>query len=153
MSAWTTVTVRVVRLPNGADLPLPAVASPGSAGVDLRAAIDAPLTIRPGERILVPAGIALELPPGFEGQVRPRSGLALEHGLTLLNSPGTIDSDYRGEVRVLLIHLGQEPCRIERGDRIAQLVIANVARPAFVEVGELAPSDRGAGGFGSSGRL
>jgi dUTP pyrophosphatase len=153
VSAWATVTVRVVRLPHGADLPLPALASPGSAGVDLRAAIDAPLTIRPGERILVPAGIALELPPGFEGQVRPRSGLALEHGLTLLNSPGTIDSDYRGEVRVLLIHLGQEPCRIERGDRIAQLVIASVARPVFVEVGELAPSDRGAGGFGSSGRL
>ena len=152
MSGWTTVTVRIVRLPNGADLPLPAVASSGSAGVDLRAAIDATLTIRPGERVLVPTGVALELPPGFEGQVRPRSGLALERGLTLLNSPGTIDSDYRGEVRVVLIHLGQEPCRIERGDRIAQLVIASVARPAFVEVDVLAPSDRGAGGFGSSGR-
>ena len=146
------VTVRLLRLPHAAGLPLPALASPGSAGVDLRAALEEPLSIAPGERVLVPTGLALELPQGFEGQVRPRSGLALEHGLTLLNTPGTIDSDYRGEIRVLMVHLGGAPCRIERGDRIAQLVIAAVAAPLFVEVSELAPTERGAGGFGSSGR-
>jgi dUTP pyrophosphatase len=146
-----TPTVRVLRLAHGADLPLPALASAGSAGLDLRAAIAEPLSLPPGGRVLVPTGIALELPHGFEGQVRPRSGLALRHGVTLLNSPGTIDSDYRGELKVLLVHLGSETCRIERGDRIAQLVVARVESPRVVEVAELAPSERGDGGFGSSG--
>jgi dUTP pyrophosphatase len=146
-----TPTVRVLRLAHGADLPLPGLASPGSAGLDLRAAIPEPLALQPGERVLVPTGIALELPHGFEGQVRPRSGLALTSGVTLLNSPGTIDSDYRGEIKVLLVHLGGEPCRIDRGDRIAQLVVARVELPRVVEVAALAPSERGEGGFGSSG--
>jgi dUTP pyrophosphatase len=144
--------VRVMRLAHGADLPLPAPASPGSAGADLRAAVDAPLVVAPGERCLVPTGIALELPPGWEGQVRPRSGLALRHGVTLLNSPGTIDSDYRGEVAVVLINLGHEPFTVERGDRIAQLVVAPVAEVRWEAAEALASSRRQDGGFGSSGR-
>lgn len=147
-----SVTVRVARLPHAADLPLPRPASPGSAGVDLRAAIHEPVVLQPGERMLVPTGLQIELPPGFEGQVRPRSGLALRHGLTLLNSPGTIDSDYRGEIQVILAHLGTEPYRLERGERIAQLVVASVAVADFVEVATLSASVRGAGGFGSSGQ-
>ena len=144
-------TVRVLRLPHGAGLELPRPASPGSAGLDLRAALAEPLVLGPGERALVPTGLAIELPHGFEAQVRPRSGLALRHGVTLLNSPGTIDSDYRGEVQVILVNLGQEPCRFERGDRIAQLVVARVESPRVVEVEKLADTDRGAGGFGSTG--
>jgi dUTP pyrophosphatase len=146
------VTVRIVRLPHGADLPLPAPASPGSAGADLRAAIGAPLVLAPGERRLVPTGIALELPAGWEGQVRPRSGLAVRHGVTMLNSPGTIDSDYRGEVAVVLVNLGDQSFTVERGDRIAQLVVAPVARVVWSEAEALAKSERQGGGFGSSGR-
>lgn len=143
--------VRVRRLPHGRDLPLPAPASPGSAGADLRAAVPEDLVIRPGERILVPTGLVLEIPPGHEGQIRPRSGLALEHGLTLANPPGTVDSDYRGEVRVILIHLGDAPVTLRRGDRIAQLVVARVEAVEWEEADELEGSDRGEGGFGSTG--
>lgn len=143
--------VRIRRLPHGRDLPLPAPASPGSAGVDLRAALEEDLVVRPGERVLVPTGLVLEIPPGFEGQVRPRSGLALEHGLTLANPPGTIDSDYRGEVRVILIHLGDAPVTVSRGDRVAQLVVARVEAVEWEEAEELEGSERGEGGFGSTG--
>jgi dUTP pyrophosphatase len=145
------VRIRLRRLPHGRDLPLPAAASPGSAGVDLRAAVEEDLTVRPGERVLVPTGLVLEIPPGFEGQVRPRSGLALEHGLTLANPPGTIDSDYRGEVRVILIHLGDAPVTVSRGDRVAQLVVARVEAVEWEEAQELEGSERGDGGFGSTG--
>jgi len=145
------VKIRLRRLPHGRDLPLPAPASPGSAGVDLRAAVSEDLVIRPGERVLVPTGLVLEIPPGFEGQVRPRSGLALEHGLTLANPPGTIDSDYRGEVRVILIHLGDAPVTVSRGDRVAQLVVARVETVEWEEAEDLEGSERGEGGFGSTG--
>ena len=147
-----SVVVRVERLAHAADLPLPSPASSGSAGVDLRAAIDGEWTLAPGERRLVPTGLRLEIPPGFEGQVRPRSGLALRHGIALLNSPGTIDSDYRGEVGIILANLGGESFTLRRGERIAQLVVAPVVAASFVAAGELAPSERGSGGFGSSGR-
>jgi len=141
------------RLPHGEGLPLPAYQSGAAAGLDMAAALadDAPLQIAPGERALVPTGFALEIPAGFDGQVRPRSGLALKHGLTVLNAPGTIDADYRGEVMVLLINLGSEPHEIRRGDRIAQLVIQPVARASVELAVELAASARGAGGFGSTG--
>lgn len=145
------VSVRIRRLPHGADLPLPAPASQGSAGLDLRAAIDGELVLSPGEHQSVPTGVAIELPVGWEGQVRPRSGLALRYGVTLLNSPGTIDSDYRGEVQVIVANLGRHPFRMRRGDRIAQLVLAPVARVELVEVDELGSSDRGRRGFGSTG--
>ena len=146
-------TVRVERLPHAEGLPLPAYETSGSAGMDLRAAVagDAPLTLAPGARALVPTGLKIALEPGFEAQVRPRSGLALKHGLTCLNSPGTVDSDYRGEVQVLLVNLGEEKFVVERGMRIAQLVVAPVVQ-AQVEERELATmTDRGAGGFGSTG--
>ncbi len=143
--------VRIKRLPAARDLPLPAPASSGSSGFDLRAAVDAELVIRPGERILVPTGLVLEIPSGWEGQVRPRSGLALRHGIGVVNAPGTIDSDYRGEVAVLLINLGEAPFSVSRGDRIAQLVIAPVERVEWEEVDTLASSPRGEGGFGSTG--
>ncbi len=146
------VSIKVRRLPHGRSLPLPAPASPGSAGLDLLAAIAEPVTLPPGARLEVPTGLALELPPGWEGQVRPRSGLAARHGVTLANSPGTIDSDYRGEVRVLLVNLGAESVVIERGDRVAQLVVAPVARVELVETDRLSETERGDGGFGSSGR-
>ena len=147
-------TVRVERLPHAGDLPLPAYETGGSAGMDLRAAVPGtgPLTLEPGARALVPTGLKIALEPGFEAQVRPRSGLALKHGLTCLNSPGTIDSDYRGEVGVILINHGQEPFVIRRGERIAQLVIARHERAAMVEVPALDETARGAGGFGSTGR-
>lgn len=144
--------VRLRRLPGHDDLPLPAPASPGSAGCDLRAALSEPLRLGPGERAGVPTGLALEIPPGYEGQVRPRSGLALRHGVTVANAPGTIDSDYRGEVRVILVNLGEEPVTLERGDRVAQLVLARVERIEWEEADELAASERGEGGFGSTGR-
>jgi dUTP pyrophosphatase len=144
--------VRVQRLPGASDLPLPAPASAGSAGLDLRAAITEDLVIQPGERARVPTGLAVEIPSGWEAQVRPRSGLAHRHGITLPNSPGTIDSDYRGEVAVLLLNLGQEPFRLQRGERIAQLVLARVESIEWLEVDELEISHRGAGGFGSTGR-
>ena len=145
----TPVEVTVQRLAHARDLPLPSHASAGSAGHDLYAAAG-PLSLAPGARALVATGLALALPEGFEGQIRPRSGLALKHGVTVLNSPGTIDSDYRGEIGVLLVNLGETPFVVERGMRIAQLVIAPVSRARLVE-GEVPPSDRGTGGFGSTG--
>lgn len=146
------VHVGVRRLPHAADLPLPAPASARSAGCDLRAAVTAQLVLAPGARLLIPTGLVLEIPAGWEGQVRPRSGLALRHGVTLLNSPGTIDSDYRGEVQVILVNLGTEPFVLGRGERIAQLVVARVGQVQWEERVELAPSERGSGGFGSTGR-
>ena len=147
-------TVRVERLPHAGDLPLPAYETGGSAGMDLRAAVaeDAPVTLAPGARALVPTGLKIALEPGYEAQVRPRSGLALKHGLTCLNSPGTIDSDYRGEVGVILINHGQEAFVIRRGERIAQMVIARHEQAIMVEVAALDETARGAGGFGSTGR-
>lgn len=145
------VKVRLRRLSHGTDLPLPAPASPGSAGVDLRAAIPGELTLAPGERCLVPTGIAVEIPPGWEGQVRPRSGLALRFGVTVANAPGTLDSDYRGEVGVILINLGAEPWTLRRGERVAQLVLARAEPIAWEEADDLAASGRGDGGFGSTG--
>ena len=146
-----TVRVQVLRLPHGADLPLPAYATADSAGLDLLAAVDAPLTLVPGARALVPTGLAIALPVGYEAQVRPRSGLALKQGLTVLNAPGTVDADYRGEVGVILVNLGQEAVSIARGMRIAQMVVAPVSRLAWDEVATLSDTDRGAGGFGSTG--
>lgn len=145
------VTIAVTRLPNAHDLALPSYATEHSAGMDLLAAIDAPMTLAPGARALVPTGLAIALPDGFEAQIRPRSGLAFKHGISLVNSPGTIDADYRGEVGVLLVNLGQEPFVVERGMRIAQMVIARYARAQFSEVIELPTTARGAGGFGSTG--
>jgi dUTP pyrophosphatase len=148
------IEVPITRLPHGQDLPLPAYQSEHAAGIDLIAAVpaDAPLTLAPGARALIPTGIAIALPEGTEAQVRPRSGLAVKHGLTVLNAPGTIDADYRGEIQVLLINLGQEAVTVTRGTRIAQLVIATFARISFQEVEALAKTSRGAGGFGSTGR-
>jgi dUTP pyrophosphatase len=143
--------VAVLRLPHGAHLPLPAYATPGSAGVDLMAAIDAPLTLAPGARMLVPSGIAVALPSGYEAQVRPRSGLAIRHGIILANSPGTVDADYRGEIMVILANIGAEAFTIEPGMRIAQMVVAPVSRVAWEPVEALPESGRGTGGFGSTG--
>jgi dUTP pyrophosphatase len=145
------LAVAIEILPHGAGLPLPAYATAGSAGADLTAALEAPLVLPPGGRALVPTGIRVALPEGYEGQVRPRSGLALAHGVTVLNSPGTIDSDYRGEIRVILANLGNAPVTIARGERIAQLVVAPVQQAAWQVVATLPPSARGAGGFGSTG--
>ncbi len=145
------VRVPVKRLPHAEGLPLPAYATPDSAGVDLVAAVASPVTLAPGARALIPTGLAIALPAGTEAQVRPRSGLALKHGLTLLNTPGTIDADYRGEVSVILANLGQEPFEVTRGMRIAQMIVAPVTRVAWDEVPELDDSERGAGGFGSTG--
>lgn len=147
----SAVTVAVRRLPHGADLPLPAYATPESAGMDLLAAVGAPLTLAPGERTLVPTGIAIALSPGFEAQVRPRSGLALKNGVTVLNAPGTIDADYRGEVGVILINHGDRPFVIERGQRIAQMIVARHERAVWDETDSLTDSARGTGGFGSTG--
>ncbi len=147
-----SVAVQRVR-PSSADLPLPRYMTEGAAGLDLYAAIDEPLVLRPGARALVPTGIAIQLPPGYEAQVRPRSGLAWQKGITLLNAPGTIDSDYRGEVLVLVVNLGEQEQVISRGERIAQMVIARVARADLREVTELASSNRGPGGFGHTGTL
>ncbi len=133
-------------------LPLPAYETAGAAGMDLRAAIAEPVTLAPGERTLITTGLRLEIPEGYEGQVRPRSGLASRHGITLLNTPGTIDSDYRGLVQVVVINLGQEPFTIHRGDRIAQLILAPVTRVTVEAVDDLAETERGEGGFGSTGR-
>jgi dUTP pyrophosphatase len=143
----------LVRLPNGEGLDLPAYETSGAAGMDLRAAVgaDAPLTIAPGKRTLVPTGFTFEVPDGYEAQIRPRSGLAFKHGITCLNTPGTIDSDYRGEVKVLLINLGEEPFEITRGMRIAQMVIAPVTQVRVAEITESSATTRGAGGFGSTG--
>ena len=146
------VRVRIRRLPHSRGLPLPGYATAGAAGADLCAAVEDPLVVMPGERVAVATGLVIELPAGYEAQVRPRSGLALSHGVPVVNAPGTSDADSRGEVRVLLVNLGSQPVTIERGDRIAQLVIAPVTRVAFEEAGRLEASDRGAGGFGSTGR-
>jgi dUTP pyrophosphatase len=146
------VRVPVTVLSHGEGLELPSYATAGSAGCDLRAAVAESLSLLPGGRSLVPTGLALAIPPGYEGQVRMRSGLALDKGLSLLNGPGTIDSDYRGEVRLILANLGSEPVTIARGDRIAQLVIAPVARARFERTEELPPSSRQSGGFGSTGK-
>jgi dUTP pyrophosphatase len=145
------VTLEVEVLAHARGLPLPAYATAGSAGLDLAAAVAEPLTLAPLARVLVPTGLKLAIPAGYEGQVRPRSGLALKHGLSIPNAPGTIDSDYRGELQVLLVNLGQVPVTIERGQRIAQLVIAPVVRAVPVEVRTLDATQRGAGGFGHSG--
>ncbi len=147
------VAVAIKRLPHGHGLPLPAYESAAAAGMDLRAALGEGETVSlaPGARALVPTGIAIALPPGFEAQVRPRSGLAVKHGLTCLNSPGTIDADYRGEIKVILVNHGGEPVSIARGERIAQLVVAPVVQAEWREVESLDDTRRGAGGFGSSG--
>ncbi|MDD9916766.1 MAG: dUTP diphosphatase [Rhodospirillaceae bacterium] len=143
--------VAVKRLPHGADLQLPAYATADSAGLDLLAAIDAPQTLAPGARALIPTGLAIALPRGFEAQVRPRSGLALKNGITVLNSPGTIDADYRGEIGVVLINMGDEPFEISRGMRIAQMIVAPVTQLVWREQEDLSETARGTGGYGSTG--
>lgn len=145
--------VGIVRMPHGHDLPLPGYETAGAAGMDLRAAVpeDRPLVIVPGRRALVPTGLIFEIPDGFEGQIRPRSGLALKHGITCLNTPGTVDSDYRGEVKVLLVNLGDEDCPITRGMRIAQIVFARVEQASIEERSLAGTTERGSGGFGSTG--
>jgi dUTP pyrophosphatase len=143
--------VAIKRLPHAQDLPLPHYATPGSAGLDLLAAVEEEIWLDPGKRLAVPTGIAIELPLGAEAQVRPRSGLALNHGITCLNSPGTIDSDYRGEIKVILINHGEKSFGIARGHKIAQMVIAHHAQAELVETESLSDSARGAGGFGSTG--
>ncbi len=150
MSSSDPVELLVVRLPHGEGLPLPTRATPGSAGMDLVSAVD--LTIAPGERMLVPTGLTVAVPQGYELQLRPRSGLALKHGITLPNTPATIDADYRGEIRVILVNLGTEPFQVARGDRIAQMLVQRVEPVSFREVEVLPESGRGSGGFGSTGR-
>ncbi|KXV63128.1 dUTP diphosphatase [Acetobacter orleanensis] len=145
------LTVRVKRLPHGQDLPLPSYATAGAAGMDLLAAVPEPVTLQPGGRTVIPTGLSIALPPGYELQVRPRSGLALKHGIVLPNSPGTIDEDYRGEVGVIVLNAGSEPFTVEHGMRIAQAVIAPVERISWVEQDSLDETARGAGGFGSTG--
>lgn len=148
-----TLTIRCTQLPHGADLPLPAYETSGAAGMDLMAAIPAgeDLVLEPGQRQLVPTGLSIAVPPGFEAQVRPRSGLALRHGISVVNAPGTIDSDYRGEVSVLLINLGSSPFTVRRGERIGQMVIAAYAQAVWQPVVALDETERGAGGYGSTG--
>jgi dUTP pyrophosphatase len=146
------ITLPVTVLPHGEGLELPSYATPGASGCDLRAAVALPLTLAPGQRVLVPTGIAIAVPEGYEGQVRMRSGLALQKGLILPNAPGTIDSDYRGEIRVIVANISAEPVSIERGDRIAQLIIAPVERATLTKVDTLPNSGRGSGGFGSTGK-
>lgn len=144
--------VRLQQLPQGADLPLPEYQTAGSAGADLRAAVHEPVTLAPGAFQLIPTGIAIALPEGFEAQVRPRSGLAAKHGVTVLNSPGTVDADYRGQIGVLLINHGPTPYTVNRGERVAQLVIAPVSQASFTVTESLQHTDRGSAGFGSTGR-
>jgi dUTP pyrophosphatase len=146
-----SVVIQVRRLPHGEGLPLPGYATTGAAGMDLLAAVDAPVTIDPGKRALIPTGLAIALPPGFEMQVRPRSGLALRNGIVLPNSPGTIDEDYRGEVQVIVLNAGDAPFTVERGMRIAQAIVAPVVRAVWQEVDSLDDTARSAGGFGSTG--
>lgn len=145
------VRVDVIRLEHGADLPLPAYATADSAGMDLLCAEPGGVTIQPGARALIPTGIAIQLPAGYEAQVRPRSGLAAKHGITVLNSPGTVDADYRGEIKVILINLGEDAVTLARADRVAQLVVAPVTQVRLHEVDRLDGSERGDGGFGSTG--
>ena len=152
MTGVESIEIEIVRLPHGQGLQLPDYATAAAAGADLLAAIDKDIELGPLERKIVPTGISIALPAGFEAQVRPRSGLALKHGITCLNTPGTVDSDYRGEVGVILVNLGQEPFVIRRGERIAQMVIARHEQAAIAEVESLDETARGAGGFGSTGR-
>lgn len=147
----TSIRVQVTRLDHNQDLDLPSYETAQSAGMDLAAAIDEPLRLEPGERTLVPTGLAIALPHGYEAQVRPRSGLAIRHGVTLPNTPGTIDADYRGEIKIIVINLGDTAFEIVRGMRIAQMIVAPVIRAELVEVSELPETERGAGGFGSTG--
>lgn len=147
------INVFIKKLPQARDLPLPEYMSANASGVDLLAAIEEDISISPGDRKLIPAGISLALPSGFEGQIRPRSGLALKNGLTVLNSPGTIDADYRGEIKVILINLGPEAYKIRRGERIAQLVIQALPEVILTEVEELPATERGEGGFGHTGKF
>ena len=148
------IRIDICQLPHGEGLPLPEYQSPHAAGLDLLAAVpeNAPLVLAPGQRALVPTGLTIALPPGYEAQVRPRSGLAFKHGVTVLNAPGTIDADYRGEIGVLLVNHGDAPFPIHRGERIAQMVVAAVTRVELVSSGSLPPTKRGSGGFGSTGR-
>lgn len=146
------VTVEIKRLPHGENLPLPQYMTPHAAGMDLIAAVEIDTVIHPGQRTLIPTGICIALPPGFEAQVRPRSGLAINHGIGLLNSPGTIDADYRGEIKVIVANFGAEPFTVKRGDRIAQMVIKRVACAEWEVVDELPPSQRNDGGFGHTGK-
>ncbi len=148
-----TIRIEVLQLPHGEGLPLPAYQTAHAAGLDLLAAVPegAPLVLEPGKHAMVPTGLSIALPEGFEAQVRPRSGLAAKHGVTVLNAPGTVDADYRGEISVLLINHGSAPFTIRRGERIAQMVVASVAQARLVPVAALSPTDRGAGGFGSTG--
>jgi dUTP pyrophosphatase len=145
------VSIQVRRLPHATGLPLPSYATQGAAGMDLLAAVAEPVSIGPGQRVLIPTGLSIALPDGYELQIRPRSGLALRHGITLPNTPGTIDQDYRGEIQVIVLNTGHEAFLVERGMRIAQAVLAPVSRAAWVEVDGLDPTDRSAGGFGSTG--
>lgn len=145
------VTLRVKRLDGNKDMALPTYETNGASGLDLRAAVDGELTLHPGEISLVPTGLAISLPPGYEAQIRPRSGLALKHGVGMVNTPGTIDSDYRGEIGLVLINWGKSPFVIKRGDRIAQMVVTRVSRAQVLEVDRLETTERGEGGFGHSG--
>ena len=153
MSTDTRPAVQIMRLPHGTDLPLPQYQSAQAAGLDLVAAVpaDAPVVIAPGRHSLIPTGVAVALPPGYEGQVRPRSGLAVRHGVTVLNTPGTVDADYRGELQIALVNLGTEPFTVQRGMRIAQMIVAPVERVVLVEVESLNTTQRATGGFGSTG--
>ncbi len=148
----TALRVLITQEPDATDLPLPSYQTDGSAGVDLYAAVSESLTLQPGERALVRTGIRIALPPGYEAQVRPRSGLAIRHGIGMVNAPGTIDSDYRGEIQVILINLGQEPFTIRRGERIAQMVVSPIMRVEWEPVSNLPPTQRGESGFGHTGR-
>jgi len=151
VTARAVTRVKIVRLPQGRDLPLPRRATSQSAGFDLQACVESSVEIRPGDRALVPTGIAVALPRGYEAQIRPRSGLALRSGLTLLNTPGTVDADYRGEVRLIVVNLGREPVTVHRGDRLAQMVVLRLPAVELEEVEEIPGSERGEGGFGHTG--
>lgn len=146
------VKVKIKRRPGTEDLPLPAYMTAGAAGMDLYAAVEEEVVLHPGERRLIPTGLYISLPPGYEAQIRPRSGLALRHGISMVNTPGTIDSDYRGEIGVILINHGEEPFIVRRGDRIAQMVVSRVERVEWEEVDALDESERGSGGFGHTGK-
>lgn len=145
------VTLKIKRLDNNKDLPLPSYETDGSSGLDIRASVDKPVILEPGDIRLIPTGLSVSIPPGFEGQIRPRSGLALKHGIGMVNSPGTIDSDYRGEIGIVMINWSDRPFTIKRGDRIAQMVITRVCCAVVFEVKDLSDTERGEGGFGHSG--
>lgn len=149
---FESITIAIKQLPGTEDLPLPTYETAHASGMDLRAAVSEPLTLEPGERMAVPTGLCVAIPSGFEAQVRPRSGWALREGITMINSPGTIDADYRGEIKVLLVNLGHVPVTIQRGDRIAQMIVAPVVHVRWDETGELGNTERGDGGFGHTGR-